>query len=761
MKRLFSILLAVAVVSLTVLSCKDDFNEEDFLRLQSNLRLQQDSINRARNQASVDAQSAEQAQAQVDALNQAGDLMSVSILVRQNGVGVPGVTVTLTSGTPDATIAGGRTATSTTAVTGATGVADFARATIAPSTITLSLANFVTASAVVDFGSPGNPTAISTTVNGQTKTTYNPPPKVNHALILPFFAKTGATTGTIKGTIRIQTNTTNNTTEFPQGPITVAADYTNLVTSTSSNGDLDGSVTVLSYRFDDGAFGSSPVSVADGTYSMTVPASTSGATVQLVIPTIEVNQRIAANSLDGVPFAGGPQYLDAPAIFGPNAAGFAAIPTVDGARAVFSAPPAPGAGLSFTLAPRPRSLGTWTQGTAGITLPFTQGNVVYQMTSRGTTTMTASPVITVAGNGAGAQMRASLQGTYTGLTISNGGVGYVDGELINVAFNFKDNTSPTPVARNIFNYSPTITAAGGVITAVQGLTQAFATSGITNGYDITSFEVVITGGSGTTAATATPVFTSEVESLQMNSGGSNYTTVTGVTFASGGATVAVREVQNQWLISAPVTTATYSVMPFDLDYEVTNSGAVTTNDGLTDQNGGTSTLPGALRISGTAIIFLDVTKTWRTTSFSAVSPKIIEVQQPAVQAKAPVTVGTDGKVSGLNTAAGPNFSSGDGYSTPLTVSIVPTIAAIGTFPVSPGTGAVVTLTGIAFNAATGEYQWATGQTTLNGGSAYLQNLNQFTTSGTAPAAPSVVVKSGQTYTIDYNYLGGFRKINLQ
>jgi hypothetical protein len=44
MKRLLSLTMIAAMIGLAIISCKDDFNEEDFLRLQSELKLKQDEV---------------------------------------------------------------------------------------------------------------------------------------------------------------------------------------------------------------------------------------------------------------------------------------------------------------------------------------------------------------------------------------------------------------------------------------------------------------------------------------------------------------------------------------------------------------------------------------------------------------------------------------------------------------------------------------------------------------------------------------------
>ncbi|HEY0654814.1 MAG TPA: hypothetical protein VGD65_16870, partial [Chryseosolibacter sp.] len=116
MKRLLIFGLMAAITSLAILSCKDDFNEEDFLQKQADLKLRQDSVNRRRDKALLDTLSKEAVQEWIAATNESGDLMAVTLMVRENGVPVQGVSVSLTSSTPNE-ISSGRTKAIQTGVT--------------------------------------------------------------------------------------------------------------------------------------------------------------------------------------------------------------------------------------------------------------------------------------------------------------------------------------------------------------------------------------------------------------------------------------------------------------------------------------------------------------------------------------------------------------------------------------------------------------------------------------------------------------------
>lgn len=141
------------------------------------------------------------------------------------------------------------------------------------------------------------------------------------------------------------------------------------------------------------------------------------------------------------------------------------------------------------------------------------------------------------------------------------------------------------------------------------------------------------------------------------------------------------------------------------------------------------------------------------TGRSSMEPQIYfnESLQPFM-AMANVQLNADGEVSGLsvpNTGVnGPlNYyeSYGIGYSKPFGVTIEPTIAGL------PGTGAMINLDGRGYFATPTYYQWnSTNNIVVNGGSGYLQNVNQtgkvnFSGNGT------MNVSAGGTYVNDVMY----------
>src|SRR5436853_2667017 len=128
MKRLFSLILSTAVITMVSVSCKDDFNEQDFLKLQSELKLKQDSTKRARDKAAAQSASQEVVQSYIDAQNAAGALMAVTIIVREDNTPIQGVAVSISSG---ASKTDGRTQATINGTTDALGTVVFETAVIA------------------------------------------------------------------------------------------------------------------------------------------------------------------------------------------------------------------------------------------------------------------------------------------------------------------------------------------------------------------------------------------------------------------------------------------------------------------------------------------------------------------------------------------------------------------------------------------------------------------------------------------------------
>src|SRR5437868_14014014 len=92
MKKLLPFITMITLVAIVIVACKDNFNESDFLKLQSTLKTQQDTS---------------KLNQQIKALNDAGALLSFTVQVVDDRTPLSGVDVTIsndaTSGTTKVT----------------------------------------------------------------------------------------------------------------------------------------------------------------------------------------------------------------------------------------------------------------------------------------------------------------------------------------------------------------------------------------------------------------------------------------------------------------------------------------------------------------------------------------------------------------------------------------------------------------------------------------------------------------------------------
>jgi hypothetical protein len=145
-----------------------------------------------------------------------------------------------------------------------------------------------------------------------------------------------------------------------------------------------------------------------------------------------------------------------------------------------------------------------------------------------------------------------------------------------------------------------------------------------------------------------------------------------------------------------------------------------TSNAVVDQFGnGTSSVIGALTVSGGNIVFKDPSRTYRTSGMSQNPPSTVVIPSVSTRASASVDVNSIlgnaafGQVTGLY-----NVVAGAGYDAPLTV----TISAPADLP---GTGARIDLsTSMNFDNNTKEYKWnGTPVTITSPGSGYQPFLN--------------------------------------
>ncbi len=771
MKRLFLSLFISSAVFLTVLSCKDDFNEEDFLKLQSELKLKEDSISRSRDKAALDSTSQEAVKEFIAAANTAGDLMAVTLLVRENNNPLAGVTVSINT-TPKASLSSGREGATQAVVTGttdATGTVVFDKVVIGSGTMTLSKTGFISATAIVDFGVPAAPREIwvENPNTGNNVVNYLPPAKVFQEAAVQMFSATPSegSTATIKGKVLIQTDLTNLTAEVPSN-IVIRANLSNLAVAPTANSSF-----ILAYQLADNSSLGVATVAANGDYSMTVPATATGSNISLLIPNIEGTAKIAVNGYDNgtgtaITLPNGPEYRDVPTSWGPQApAGYGTtVPTVVGAKVVFPEPPAAGTGLAFDFVEVPRSIPTSVYSSAQNSY---NNSVYFKITDRGEYSSGAVPTIAISGGGGtGAKATAYMRTYVSAITVNSAGSNYVGGMQINI---YKTLADGSDVLVGQFS----VQSVNGGLPATIDLTfangygfsvnnQAVIESGVT-GLKTT---VTGTGGSG---AQVSAVFKTELASVSIDNGGTGFTSKPTFTFSGGGLTngdakhadFEITDFGVQWTINPNNSVATdYLIMPSAVTILYPSTpGQNSFSAGLVDvysasgiQESSVVQLLDQLTLSASRVIRKDPARTLRTSYFSSAKPSSLVTTVKPVKAVATIAINqinpTTGEISGITPS-----DYGDGYNTNYTGTILPAVAS------APGTGATFLLTN-ANNINTNEYQWGGGYSIRSGGSGYLRNLNQGP--AVAPSLPTFVssVQPGKTYTVDINYGTGNRKVNI-
>jgi hypothetical protein len=761
MKRLFSLTLIAVMMGLAITSCKDDFNEEEFLRLQSELKLKQDEVIRQR----IDSASEDAVKEYIAAANEAGDLLAVSLVVRENGNALEGVTVTLSSGTANE-ISSGRAKATTSGVTDASGMVVFDRVTIGSGTASFSKEGYVSATATYEFGTPGQPIQIQTTVpNSGTVTRYAPPLKRFEEAAISMISATpsSGSTATISGKVTIENDLTNLTPEVPTG-IVLRANLTALL------GQTQGFFT--SYTLADNSTLGRATIANDGTYTMVVPATATGTTINFIVPNIEGACRMAVNGYDNgtgtaVPLPT-PEYRAIPTVWGSNVAE-TTVPEVIGARVVVPAAPAAGTGLSFEFTPVGRSLITGTiSGSTPTNFNILNNNVFYRIANRGSFSNPATPTVTISGGGGqGATATAKLQTLIKAIQVTNPGEGY--GAQVTLRFRVL-------LENDNFDNLGTV-----VINTVDGKLPQYLNLEFIDadgfGTDDAAIEVpedaiglalVITDAS-TTAAELTPTFVTDLKSIKIDEPGMGYTSAPTIT-VNGGTGTAVEVVQLPvfWDINPVMGPGTdYAIIPeFTIHYPQSHSqnGSTSSNIDSYHQNGNLDDDNVALReqltISAGDII-KKFPRGFRTIIQSHGKPSMtIKTIEPK-DAKFSFIANSISETTGAITAE-PTATAGAGYNSKITAQIVPSIEG------APGSGAILEFTYDPNNYTEASGEWTfvpsglntTTMTITNPGSGYLKNLNQREQESEDLPTSLQSVQAGKTYVLNFKYGTGGRSVDV-
>ena len=744
-KNLLFVMLGMLSIGFMTTSCNDKFSEEDLLKLQVQLGNTQDSL---------------QAVKSLEALNQAGELVSFTVMVVSNdNKPAAGVDVTLTAGT-----AAGA-ADVQTLTTDATGKVFFERVAIGGNILSLSGAGFYDATMLVDFGQiqEGKHYQI---VNGNIV-----PMPVTESAIIPLLGDaTGTETATVTGNVKIETDVTNTAAEVPQN-LTIYADF-------STWFDIESSLNISEYRFDGSAgVGSAVVDNATGNYSMVVPSTPDGMSFGLIIPDIYTTQHIAINSIDGETLAR-PEYRDITTAFGPSFGTDWNTPQVDGAIVVFPAPPAAGLGFGFTFTRMGNPLHNISQGSGwpywdNITVPLRNGNAVTQFTNLGSGYQ-FSPTVTITDAGAGADATAETWIEYyvNTITVTAAGTGYAANTGFNLDINYLDNQT-VPVSQLHLNLFVTSSATGeitqtevdaAIATAVANGDWGFVNTNYAEIYEVsTGMEIVFPAGG--TAGTATVNINGRLSTLVRTNSGDGYERPAFAFSGGGGTTQAVMEVQQygtEWAVDVDNSgiTTPYPLLPswIDLEYLSISTGTRWANTdngvrGILNGNWYSFTGTPALKADGNGDLqWRDQTVSYKTDFFSDEQPKVIVSPNTNQIARADIGFwdidATTGEITDVNIN-----DNGNGYTAEFGATIEP--SAIG----APGSGAAIKLYDFAIRT-TGEYDWGWTWDFTNTGSGYLRDLNQENDRGYSGSSWVSNLMSGETAVINIDYGTGVRQENI-
>ncbi|MEQ9423609.1 MAG: hypothetical protein RJQ09_04270 [Cyclobacteriaceae bacterium] len=311
--RLF--LMAVAVI-VTVTACQDDFDEEDFLQLQADLAEQKAAADATREIARIQAaelaaqdrqiainEALERLQEELadediaealELFRQAGLVSQVDLLFENDGAPVVGATVSIREPNEVAAAANRVQADAT---TGDDGVASFFDLSQGSHIASVSAPGFFPATFIItisDLSNQNGNNAGTTSVPTNTQ-------KILSGIIELFSDDTGAgASATVNGVVTYQGDVTNGTREVPQD-IMVKVDFSSIAaTIQDAADDQANQLSISNYTFDGAnVIGSAAVDNTTGEYSLTVPARSEGISIDLIFPTFETDQTMAATSVDG------------------------------------------------------------------------------------------------------------------------------------------------------------------------------------------------------------------------------------------------------------------------------------------------------------------------------------------------------------------------------------------------------------------------------------------------------------------------------
>ncbi len=765
-RNYLSAILVVLVCGIMVTSCKDEFDEQEFLISQQDRADQLAAAEDAKEAAEKAAEEAEAA-ANAAALAAAGVNTAYNVYAHVDDVPVEGATVMVTN----------QNGTTTSATTDANGNAAFVDLEVGSYNVAVSSADHLDISYLVDFGTVEEDVHYERLSDG----TIVPLPN-SEASKIALFPLSGEQTATIKGTVEIETDLTNNTPEVPQN-ISIRANLDAAFNASHSDRE-DGAGpnrTIFiegSFSFTQGDIGVATVDNTTGEYSMQVPAGTDGTTLELLIPLVEADQTLAWSMENGMDV--GVQTGTQPALFGPDYAIADTSPSISGVTANFSAPPAPGRGFTpSNFTPQGRAL-LLTQINASIndfpneTDLQANDHIVFRG-GKGSDDFQVNPIITVDAPpenplpvmaGDTALIEAWVDWEFdTVYTIDTPG----DYQLQSIVEAWLDIIDEDGIVQDSYFIGQHDTELEGSLIVGEYPLQTMANivpTDLFTAYVVADIVIRLEPlGGVTTDATASVARDGEIRQFEIVNRGDKYTSIPGITIEGGGATTqASLEItdmafQYEFDLDNTGNTQGYVVLP-EVSYKYEDSpGNIITDDdfevferdvnGIPQNGFQVPILELAVRVLDGNIVFNDddffgpaPVAGIRLDPYSYSTPTAIVIEPEHEQAEGTLKVNSDGEISSLTVT-----NTGTGYTSEVDL----TVDAI------QGTGASFSLSGFTTNTVIGEVIWDGTHILVNKGSGYTDGVNIAEEDfSPIPSGTTVNIKNGQTKIVDINYGTGVR-----
>ncbi|WP_435622535.1 carboxypeptidase-like regulatory domain-containing protein [Flagellimonas sp.] len=785
-------LLGTMILGTLAVGCKDDFTEEDLLNA---------------NIEAAEQQEIDKADRAAAAINAAGELLSYSVkVVSSNNEPVAGASVTL-----QAAAQTGEGGDPQTVTTDANGEAFFGRAVIGGNILSIAADGFLDITASVDFGS------ISEGVHFRIIDGVVVPTPVTESSIVPLLSDaSGDETATISGVVTIETDLTNNTPEVPQD-LTLRASLPNF----ANQFNVAGSINLEIYSFDSGlGIGTATVDNTTGEYTMNVPATEGGLSVEIYVPDVSADQRLAIAYRNGERLDR-PEYVDIPTNFGPNQS-YDGVPYVPGAIWTFDQPEAAGQGFDFTYTPLGRNIEDGVYDLEDFLTPdYMNDYEIIRTTSLGSG-YTNAPLLTFDDQtGSGAYGWGNIEIAIDGLTLDVAGAQLPpnDNDLFALVYDvvrptLDENgnivlvTEVSGGGEAIFLTISTNEGGGISQTAVdEALSDAIA-QGFT-GFEpndlfqlkeidgfITNLRFISNNGNPQAEILVSSMAVGRVYEFVVDDGGEGYTDPTFVfshpenglvmvdeddidndgdntdlvSLDSRGsgpmahANINVDQFATRWIMTPDNSgvTVPYTTLPSDLDYEYENvdpdGNSFNTNDHISDADFGNpqGSLLGALEVDANGHIQFID----QITELFATDEFSASMPRTLIEEPQAVAARVDIDWIGVDDNGGITSYDDDveEYGAGYTEQFTVTVepAAVG----APGTDALVNLTDGQFTES-GEYEWDGDYEIKAGGSGYLQELNVQNFKGYSGDDFNQQVFPGETYFFNIEYGTGDKQEDVE